>query len=110
MVFYSHCGDRSSEAFLMNKEIRQSSSLRKKHLVVNDRMQKGYRYQLSAPTGRNFASDFKPELTPQQLLELGVFCNKYQEKKLLTIFWKLWGRSSRQLRLRRIATSQTVSL
>ena len=61
----------------MNKEIRQASSLRKKQVVVNDRMQKGYRYPLSAPTGKNFASDFKPELTPRQLLKLGVFCGKY---------------------------------
>jgi hypothetical protein len=40
-------------------------------------MQKGYRYELSAPEGRNFDSNFKPELTPQQMLELGVFCGKY---------------------------------
>jgi len=94
----------------MNREIRQSGSLRKKHVVVNDRMQKGYRYQLSATTGRNFASDFKPELTPQQLLKLGVFCGKYQEKSSSTIFWKLWGRSRCQLRLRRIVAGHTISL
>ena len=49
----------------------------KMHIVVNDRMQKGYRYELSAQTGRNFYPDFKPELTPKQMLELGVFCGKY---------------------------------
>ena len=47
------------------------------HVVVNDHMQKGYRYELSAPRGRNFAPGFKPELTPRQLLKLGVFCGKY---------------------------------
>ena len=46
-------------------------------VVVNDRMQKGYRYVLSAPVGRNFDPEFKPGLTPWQLLRLGVFCGKY---------------------------------
>jgi len=40
-------------------------------------MQQGYRYELSAPMGRNFDAEFKPELTPQQMLVLGVFGGKY---------------------------------
>lgn len=40
-------------------------------------MQKGYRYALVAPTGRGFAPDFTPELTPKEMLELGVFGGKY---------------------------------
>lgn len=44
---------------------------------VNDKMQKDYEYELTAPTGRNFAADFKPELTPQQMLNMGVFEGKY---------------------------------
>jgi hypothetical protein len=51
--------------------------MRKRTIVVNDKMQKGYRYVLSAPTGRNFDPEFKPELTPQRMLKLGVFCGKY---------------------------------
>lgn len=46
-------------------------------VVVNDRMQSGYRYKLSEPMGENFDSRFKPELTPAQLLEMGVFGGKY---------------------------------
>jgi hypothetical protein len=49
----------------------------KKPVVVNDKMQKGYRYTLTAPVGKKFAVDFKPELTPKQMLELGVFGGKY---------------------------------
>ena len=49
----------------------------RKIVTVNDRMQKGYRYSLVAPTGRSFDPDFKPEVTPKELLELGVFCGKY---------------------------------
>lgn len=45
----------------------------KKKVVVNDKMQKDYTYYLTEPIGENFAEDFKPELTPKQKLELGVF-------------------------------------
>lgn len=48
-----------------------------KTVVVNDKMQKGYRYILSEPMGKNFDSEFKPELTPKEMLELGVFGGKY---------------------------------
>jgi hypothetical protein len=46
-------------------------------VIVNDRMQRGYRYELTAPIGRDFDPEFAPELTPQQMLELGVFGGKY---------------------------------
>ncbi len=46
-------------------------------VTVRDKMQSGYRYLLSEPPGRNFHADFKPELTPKQMLALGVFGGKY---------------------------------
>jgi hypothetical protein len=49
----------------------------KRIVVVNDKMQSGYSYELTAPTGANFDPDFRPELTPQEMLALGVFCGKY---------------------------------
>ena len=52
-------------------------SSRQRFITVNDRMQKGYRYELVAPTGRGFDADFEPELTPKEMLELGVFGGKY---------------------------------
>ncbi len=48
-----------------------------REVVVHDRMQKGYRYTLSEPAGKNFAADFLPDLTPKKMLELGVFGGKY---------------------------------
>lgn len=44
---------------------------------VNDLWQQGYIYFLTEPTGRNFPTSFKPELTPKEMLELGVFGGKY---------------------------------
>ncbi len=46
-------------------------------VIVNDKMQKGYCYELSEPEGKNFAPDFKPELSPAQILEYGAFEGKY---------------------------------
>ena len=46
-------------------------------VVVNDRMQQGYRYTRTAPMGRAFDPGFEPELTPAEMLALGVFCGKY---------------------------------
>lgn len=48
-----------------------------KQIVVNDIMQQNYVYTLTAPVGRQFHANFKPQLTPKQMLELGVFGGKY---------------------------------
>jgi len=49
----------------------------KKKITVNDQMQEGYVYYLTEPIGRNFHPEFKPELTPKQMLAMGVFGGKY---------------------------------
>lgn len=46
-------------------------------VVVHDRMQTGYRYQLTAREGADFAVEFQPEITPKALLELGIFGGVY---------------------------------
>jgi hypothetical protein len=48
-----------------------------RRVVVNDLMQRGYTYELVEPAGRNFHPDFRPELTPPQMLALGVFGGRY---------------------------------
>ena len=48
-----------------------------KTILVNDKMQKKYRYRLTEPLGKNFDPRFKPELTPKQMLKLGIFGGKY---------------------------------
>lgn len=51
--------------------------MQKKKVTVNDIMQTGYSYYLTEPAGKNFHPDFKPEYTPKEMLELGVFGGKY---------------------------------
>lgn len=46
-------------------------------VTVNDRMQSGYAYELTAPMGGDFDADFTPELTPEEMLRLGIFGGKY---------------------------------
>jgi hypothetical protein len=46
-------------------------------VLVNDLMQRGYEYTLTAPAGRRFHPDFRPDLTPREMLTLGVFGGKY---------------------------------
>lgn len=48
-----------------------------KTVLVNDLMQENYSYILSEEMGKNFHPEFKPELTPKEMLELGVFGGKY---------------------------------
>ena len=51
--------------------------MRSKFITISDKMQKNYKYQLVEPMGKNFDPRFKPELTPKQMLKLGVFGGKY---------------------------------
>lgn len=46
-------------------------------VMVNDLMQHEYHYELVARQGCDFDPSFKPELTPAEMLELGVFGGKY---------------------------------
>lgn len=53
------------------------SLVRPRQIHVNDKMQKNFRYLLTEPPSRNFRADFQPQLTPKQMLALGVFGGKY---------------------------------
>jgi len=60
-----------------------------KTVTVDDKMQRRYRYKLVEPAGRNFDPAFKPQLTPKEMLELGVFGGKYMTD-CLKEFPKSW--------------------
>jgi len=51
--------------------------MRPRTIRVEDRMQSGYAYTLTEPMGANFDPEFRPELTPKEMLRLGVFGGKY---------------------------------
>lgn len=51
--------------------------MQSKEIIVNDKMQQGYRYLLTKFPGQCFHPEFSPELTPGEMLHLGVFGGKY---------------------------------
>lgn len=46
-------------------------------VIVHDRMQSGYRYICTESVGAHFDPEFTPDLTPREMLELGVFGGVY---------------------------------
>ena len=48
-----------------------------KEICVKDKYQKNYKYKLTEKEGKNFDPEFKPDLTPKQMLKLGIFGGKY---------------------------------
>ncbi len=88
----------------------------RKKIIVRDKMQKGYTYEITAPMGKEFAPDFKPELTPKQMLALGVFggvymrdCTKEFPKDWFTRAKFAVGRSDPKLNYFKITASQSLA-
>ncbi|MEX0931640.1 MAG: hypothetical protein WDZ88_02715 [Candidatus Paceibacterota bacterium] len=48
-----------------------------KTITVRDKMQKKYVYTLSEPKGKNFDPEFTPDLTPKEMLAMGIFGGVY---------------------------------
>ncbi len=51
-----------------------------KLIIVDEPYQTDYSYQLTQPVGKNFEDDFSPDLTPAQMLKLGIFGGNYFSK------------------------------
>jgi hypothetical protein len=56
--------------------------MRGRTVVAGDRLQPGYRYRLTARTGADFDPGFEPELTPREMLRLGVFAGCYFDRAI----------------------------
>lgn len=65
-----------------------------KKITVNNPFQKKYTYNLTEPVGKNFDKRFKPDLTPKQMLALGIFDGKYFSK-ITNEFPKDWWKNAR---------------
>lgn len=63
--------------------------VKQRTITVSDRMQKKYHYVCTEPIGKHFDPEFKPDLTPKEMLELGVFGGKYMTdcKKEFPTLW-----------------------
>ena len=46
-------------------------------ITVNEQYQAGYTYPTTEPAGKNFNPDFQPDLSPAQMLKLGIFGGAY---------------------------------
>jgi hypothetical protein len=57
--------------------ILENKKQMKRKIIVNDKFQKNYTYYLTKAVGKDFDSVFKPDLTPRQMLSMGVFGGKY---------------------------------
>ena len=46
-------------------------------IIVDESYQTGYTYELTEPIGQNFDDAFTPDLTPKEMLSLGIFGGNY---------------------------------
>ncbi|HXK37956.1 MAG TPA: hypothetical protein VJ579_02730 [Candidatus Paceibacterota bacterium] len=58
-------------------------------VIVRDLMQNGYRYVRTAPVGKQFDKEFKPDLSPREMLALGIFGGRYM-RDCVNEFPKSW--------------------
>jgi len=65
----------------------------KKKIIFKNKLDEGF-YYLTEEIGKNFHKDFKPELSPKEMLELGVFGGKYLND-CITEFPKSWFKNAK---------------
>jgi hypothetical protein len=58
-------------------------------ITVHDHMQDGYAYERTAREGKDFDQEFTPELTPKEMLSLGIFNGVYM-RDCVAEFPKSW--------------------
>ncbi|MDQ3076211.1 MAG: hypothetical protein M3Q34_03730 [bacterium] len=89
-----------------------------KKVLVNDKMQKNYIYEITEVAGKNFAPEFRPDLKPKEMLELGVFGGIYFSDRPKE-FPKSWftkaklskdGKRHKELNLFKVNASQPLEV
>lgn len=89
-----------------------------KCVVVNEEYQTGYKYDLTEPVGKNYSDGFNPQLTPKQMLKLGVFggnyftCrpNEFPENWFEAVEFSKSGNSDKQLNFFHVNASQSLKV
>ncbi len=90
--------------------------MKKKKVVASNKLQKKYTYFLTEPTGKKFDSEFKPDLTPKQMLRLGVFGGVYltDSKREFPKDWfvkvKFSDKKNPELNYFKVSASQPLSV
>jgi hypothetical protein len=94
--------------------------IKSKTVHVNDKMQKNYSYELTEPIGKNFHTDFAPQLTPYDMLQLGVFGGRYMTDcrdefpkswfKSVKLFKGHWPGGSKELNFFKVSASQPLAV
>ncbi len=88
-----------------------------KKIVVNEAYQTGYSYELTEKKGENFDAEFIPELTPKEMLRLGIFGGDYFQE-VPSEFPEDWfeevefsstGKADKKLNYFKINASQSLS-
>ncbi len=57
--------------------MQKAATINNKKVTVHDRMQQGYEYFLTEEMGQSFDKGFKPDLSPLEMLALGIFGGVY---------------------------------
>lgn len=91
--------------------------MKPKRVVAHDKMQSRYTYYCTEPVGQNFHTDFKPELTPPEMLRLGVFGGVYM-RDCGKEFPKSWfakarfavGKRDKNINLFKVHASQPLAI
>ena len=87
-----------------------------KSIVVNEQYQTGYTYSLTEPVGKNFSDEFHPQLTPEEMLKLGIFGgnyfsvppNEFPAEWFEGVEFSKIGTSDKELNLFRVNASQSL--
>ena len=66
----------------------------RKEIIVNDKMQKYYKYMLTCKEGAQFDPQFRPDLSPKEMLELGIFGGVYM-RDCQNEFPKSWFKNAK---------------
>lgn len=80
----------------------------KKVIKVSDKFQDNYEYELIAPIGKKFDPDFNPDLTPQEMLEAGIFNGTYFSGDGEREFPKSWFKKEKKENYFKVKASQSL--